>query len=466
MSKTNILAETLAEIQNLREAVSKNANHALKSTLKEELEEIVKNNLEEVNDEELTDDMPGEGLPGDQTANNDADGMGDNPAEPEDGEEVIDLTDKSDEEVKQHFSLMEPADEIEIVQTPEGGVQINIQASKDEESEEGNEEGSEEEPMGVDEYGDEHPTATKDAVKQQFGEADGEMTKMEEEPVYEIEISEDELNEVAKEATAHIVNKGGSVPTGEKKLEEPAKENGVIKNAATKHVTTKGGSVPTGEKKLEEPTKVGGVIKNAATKDIHESEEMEEETTQNKAEKHEKNVEEDVEHVTAKSHMKHKEKELHESLVVMRKKYQEAVAENNKKTQELDSFKTLAEEFKSSETDYKTAIKSLKSQLQEVALFSSNLTYAIKLITENSTTKDEKLNILKRFDAAQNLNESREIFNSLQDQLVSGKTATKQVIEDKIMETPKASGSSKLNESTAYQNPQLSRMLDIIGKIK
>jgi hypothetical protein len=34
------------------------------------------------------------------------------------------------------------------------------------------------------------------------------------------------------------------------------------------------------------------------------------------------------------------------------------------------------------------------------------------------------------------------------------------------METPKASGSSKLNESTAYQNPQLSRMLDIIGKIK
>jgi len=153
-------------------------------------------------------------------------------------------------------------------------------------------------------------------------------------------------------------------------------------------------------------------------------------------------------------------------LVVMRKKYQEAVAENNKKTKELDSFKTLAEEFKGSETEYKSAIKNLKSQLQEVALFSSNLTYAIKLITENSTTKDEKLNILKRFDSAKNLNESREIFNSLQDQLVSGKTATKQVIEDKIMETPKASGSSKLNESTAYQNPQLSRMLDIIGKIK
>jgi hypothetical protein len=430
MSKTNILAETLAEIQELREAVSKNANHALKSTLKEELEEIVKNNLEEVNDEELTDDMPGDNLPGDQAADNDADGMGDMPTEPEDGEEVIDLTDKSDEEVINHFNLMEPADEIEIVQTPEGGVQINITASTKDDEE--SKEDSEETPVAtdIDEYND----------KPMEGMVD-EMIDLEEEPVYEVEISEEDLNEVAKEATAHIVNKGGSVPTGESKLEEPAKENGVIKNAATKHMSTKGGSIPTGEKKLEEPAKENGVIKNAATKDIHES-------TQNKAGN------------------KNKEKELHESLVVMRKKYQEAVAENNKKTQELDSFKTLAEEFKGSETEYKSAIKNLKSQLQEVALFSSNLTYAIKLITENSTTKDEKLNILKRFDSAKNLNESREIFNSLQDQLVSGKTATKQVIEDKIMESPKASGSSKLNESTAYQNPQLSRMLDIIGKIK
>ena len=67
MSKKNILEETLTEIQELRKAVSENANHALKSTLKEELEEIVKNNLKEevVISEELTDDMPGLDLPGD-----------------------------------------------------------------------------------------------------------------------------------------------------------------------------------------------------------------------------------------------------------------------------------------------------------------------------------------------------------------------------------------------------------------
>jgi hypothetical protein len=228
----------------------------------------------------------------------------------EEGEEVIDLTGKPDEEVIKHFELMEPADEIEIVQTPEGGLQININPSSKEGSEEEvpaddaevpAEDADELKEGNVDEYGDEQPMSTKDAVKQQFGESDDEMIK-EEEPVFEIEISEEDLNEVAKEATAHIVNKGGSTPDGVSKLEEPTKENGIVKNAATKHVTSKGGSVPTGEKKLEEPTKVGGVIKNAATKDIHES---------------------------TKAENTNKEKELHESLVVMRKKYQEVVAENN-----------------------------------------------------------------------------------------------------------------------------------------
>jgi hypothetical protein len=289
------------------------------------------------------------------------------------------------------------------VQTPEGGLQININPSSDEESEEepeeGSEEGSEEELPAEDlaEYGDEHPIATKDAVN-----------KLDEEGKV------DEYGDEHPIATKDAVNK----------LKETADE--MIKE--------------------EEP--------------VFEVEISEEDTAALAEMSTEKEEEE-----TNEANENSKEKELHESLVVMRKKYQEIVAENNKKTKELEGFKTLAEEFKGSEADYKSAIKNLKSQLQEVALFSSNLTYAIKLITENSTTKDEKLEILKRFDGAKNLNESREIFNSMQSQFSSNKTATKQMVEEKIMETPKASGSSKLNESTAYTNPQLDRIREIIGKI-
>ena len=87
-------------------------------------------------------------------------------------------------------------------------------------------------------------------------------------------------------------------------------------------------------------------------------------------------------------------------------------------------------------------------------------------MTENSTTKDEKLDILKRFDSAKTMTESREVFNSLETLFNASKNTVEKTIEDKILESPKASGSANLNESTVYQNPQISRMLDIIGKIK
>jgi len=415
MSKTNILEETLAEIQELRKAVSENANHALKSTLKEELEEIVKNNLEEVIvSEELSDDMPGSDLPGDLDKAEEEEVLaiepedeeseeekpeGEEPegeeSEEEESEEVIDLTDESDEDVIKHFELMNPADEIEIIQTPEGGVQININP----------EEGAEEESEEALETSEEEPTNDTVMFEPEELEESNEVSEEpevnmeeekieEEEPVHEIEISEEDIASLAE------------INSNEE--EEKTHEEEVV-----------------------------------AEEEVAEEEIVEKEVM-----------------------VDTKEQELRESLVIMRKKYQEVVSENNKKTEELVGFKNLTEEFKGSEAEYKSAIKNLKSQLQEVALFSSNLTYAIKLITENSTTKDEKLEILNRFDNAENLNESREIFNSMQSQFSSNKIATKQMVEEKIMETPKSSGSSKLNESTAYQNPQLSRILDIIGKIK
>ena len=406
MSKTNILEETLAEIQELRKAVSENANHALKSTLKEELEEIVKNNLEEVIvSEELSDDMPGSDLPGDLDKAEEEEVLAIEPEdeeseeekpegeEPEgeeseeESEEVIDLTDESDEDVIKHFELMNPADEIEIIQTPEGGVQININP----------EEGTEEESEEALETSEEEPTNDTVMFEPEELEESNEVSEEpevnmeeekieEEEPVHEIEISEEDIASLAE------INSNEEVVAEEEVAEEEIEEEKIMVDT--------------------------------------------------------------------------KEKELRESLVIMRKKYQEVVSENNKKTEELVGFKNLTEEFKGSEAEYKSAIKNLKSQLQEVALFSSNLTYAIKLITENSTTKDEKLEVLNRFDNAENLNESREIFNSMQRQFGSNKIAAKQMVEEKIMETPKSSGSSKLNESTAYQDPQLSRILDIIGKIK
>jgi hypothetical protein len=398
MNQTSILAETLAGIQEIREGIERNANHVLTSTLKEDLEAIVRKGLNEMEDEN-SNDMLGDSNPTDLdvmsadseeiTSDSDID-----PTLGVDGEpEVIDLTDAPDDEVIQKFDLMNPTDEIEIVQTPSGGIQINIEPKGEEggenldlptEPEIGGEIGAEENPeMGS----EENPEMDSDELKSD--EEDETIKEENKEAVYEIEVSNDET--------------------------------------------------------------------------------MEE--TEDHAEKHMKNkeIEEDVMHVTAKSHMKQadpKTKELQESLVVTRKKLHALMAENKSKGEELTKVNSLVEDFKLVEGEYKTAIGKLKNQLQEVALFTSNLTYAVKLMTENSTTKDEKLDILKRFDSAKTLTESREIFNSMESLFTASKVTPEKTLEERVLSTNKASGSTKINESTAYKNPQLERMLDIIGKIK
>ena len=407
MSKNSILAETLADIKEIKESIEKNANHVLKSTLKEDLEAIVRKGLNEAEEDIQPDDMVGDGSPTDQDSEivnpEEMPTMTpemDPTMEPEMGDsEVIDLTDEPFDKVVDTFERMQLTDEIEIVKTPEGGIQINI------EPEGGvSKMGGEELPIGEPAIGDDVP-------------------------------STDELG----------LDMGGEEPTGE----EPEI----------------GGEEPTGE----EP-EIGDDDETIKEKSevVYEIEIGEEETvteTETKMEG-ETEMEEDVKHVVAKASMKHNTEELHESLIATRKKMQALVTENNKKVKELETVNALVEQFKDAEKEYKSAIKNLKGQLQEVALFTSNLTYAVKLITENSTTKDEKLDILKRFDSAKTLTESREVFNSLESLLKSNKQTATKTIEERVLETPKASGSTNLNESTAYKNPQLERMLDIIGKIK
>ena len=64
MNQTSILAETLAGIQEIREGIEKNAKHVLTSTLKEDLEAIVRKGLNEMEDEN-SNDMLGDSNPTD-----------------------------------------------------------------------------------------------------------------------------------------------------------------------------------------------------------------------------------------------------------------------------------------------------------------------------------------------------------------------------------------------------------------
>jgi|LakMenE01Jun11ns_1017448.scaffolds.fasta_scaffold9874320_2 hypothetical protein len=122
--------------------------------------------------------------------------------------------------------------------------------------------------------------------------------------------------------------------------------------------------------------------------------------------------------------------------------------------------------LKKQNAEYKKALVLFKEKLNEVAVFNANLAYATRLFTEHSTTKQEKLNILKRFDSISTINESKNLYNSIKTELDTKKPVTESVVE-KIANTPSSSSSQEmLAESKAYENPQFRRMKDLMSKLK
>ncbi len=117
--------------------------------------------------------------------------------------------------------------------------------------------------------------------------------------------------------------------------------------------------------------------------------------------------------------------------------------------------------------EYRKALNIFRSKLNEVAVFNSNLAYATRLFTEHSTTKNEKINILRRFDSVESLKESKSLYKTIKDELSTQGSATvvKESLQEKMERTPSSGSAANLIESKTYENPQFLRMKDLMSKM-
>jgi len=116
--------------------------------------------------------------------------------------------------------------------------------------------------------------------------------------------------------------------------------------------------------------------------------------------------------------------------------------------------------------EYRKALNIFREKLNEVAIFNSNLAYATRLFTEHSTTKKEKINILRRFDDVETLKESKNLYQSIKGEL--SKPDTKSInesVETRLTKQVSSGSSSTLIESKTYENPQFMRMKDLMSKL-
>lgn len=391
MTEKSILEQALLQVQTLEEAVKQNAKGILASTMKQELNDLLKESEEEEDElnlegddsvepnEEVTNDMSEQPVADDEEGEDDSENVddldNDDPSkdiesmdsedemsddeeeidEPSfddvdtDDEDVMDMTGASDDEVLKVFKAMKPEDGIVVKKE---GSNVNLDLGDDEYIIKLDEEEVEDE-MSEEELGDDSQEVSEEE---------------EEETIYEIELDEEDEEEM--------------------EVSEEESEDDAVEIEATEAARTYGNDVRT-------PANQG-------------------------------------------------------------KKYKAGRHEMNEEVETL----------KKQNSEYKKALVLFKEKLNEVAVFNANLAYATRLFTEHSTTKQEKLNILKRFDSISTMNEAKNLFNTIKSELGTKTTVTESVV-GKISNTPSSSSSQEvLSEAKAYENPQFKRMKDLMSKIK
>ena len=401
----------------------------------------------------------------------------------DDMEEPIDLTKKSDEEVLRVFQLMGPDDN--IVVTKDAGGNINLkdtQSNKeymivgegiddmygDEEEEEdysdSNIDNIVEKVFGEDDSEDMEFNMTEDDMEdgmEEFMEEDMEddMTDAmagESEVVYEISFDDDEKEEEEEfmeeddmDDDEFMENNMYESKSGKKTI----KPKGVGMGKPNVKVYSKNPNQGTGFKtKMKQGPRAVGTGK--AKFEYKAGENLGDKLGKNKMVK-KAETKEGVRTLGAGSRAGRKgglpKPRAHSA-------FNMALKEND--TREVQVLREKNEE-------YRKALNIFRNKLTEVAVFNSNLAYATRLFTEHSTSKQEKINILRRFDGVESIKESKGLYKTIKDELSpTTSQSMNESFERKIENTPTTGSAINLIENKTYENPQFLRMKDLMSKMK
>jgi len=507
-NEKSLVEEAIIQMKNLEEAVAENAKGILASTMSQEIKELVKESLTEQADEidtEIEIDEPESddiadidmGDDEDEEDDMDMDNMGMDDEEDMDDEDVedmddeedtIDLTDADDDEVLRVFQLMGPDDNIVVTKDDKGNTHL-----KDEETGkeymivgEGEEEGemfedwSESEEMDEELEGDDmmDEESIESIVERMFGtedddeeeefgfeEFDEEMDDELEEIVYEIEMDEEDMDEEYMEEDDMM----GDEPIAESK-KMSIKPKGVGMGSPSKFKYDKSPNLGTGFK-TKMPQGTRGVGMGKAKFEYKEGENSGSKFGKNKMVKKTESKEQFTEKPTnvKKAETKEASRTLGSGSNFRKGGLPKPRAHSSANTAIKESTSNAELQIlREKNEEYRKALNVFRNKLNEVAVFNSNLAYATRLFTEHSTSKQEKINILRRFDSVETIKESKNLYQVLKNELTVGTKSQpmNESLENKIAKAPTTGSAVNLIESKTYENPQFLRMKDLMTKLK
>jgi hypothetical protein len=527
MKENKLVQEALIQMKQVEEAIAENAKGILASTMKEEINQLVKESLSEQDDEdevELDADM-------DMSADNDEVDM-DMDMELDDesddmemdfgmdsDETPIDLTDASDEEILKVFKAMGENDGIIVKKDGENvhltddntdvEYLVKLGESEDDMMEDDmmSDDMMEDDMMSDDGEFDESVDDVIDAIfSGNMSDVDSEdMSEEDEEVVYEITLDDD--SEMMEEDDIEMMEED-DMEDSEMMEEDDMEDSEMMEEDDMEDLTNetyKPKGVGMGKPKFSYKKTTGGfkedmkqgpksVGTGKAKFDYKKGANMEGKSKVVKAETKEGNygmnkgdkskTMKGKEDYTTKKGMtnskgekafeKEETKEAARTYGMGSKEgrgLRKGITNNRnyvygKNGVKVESTQEEVRMLREKNEEYRKALNVFREKLNEVAIFNSNLAYATRLFTEHSTTKKEKINILRRFDDVETLKESKNLYKSIKDEL--SKVETKSINESvgaKLNKTVTTGSSTTLIESKTYENPQFLRMKDLMGKL-
>ncbi len=497
----NLVQEALIQMKNVEDVIAENAKGILASTMKEEISQLVKESLNEQEDEEIeldaefdTDEVEDEAdnlEDMDSEESEDEMEFGDeDEMEFEDDEETIDLTNASAEDILTIFKRMSDEDGI-IVQ--KDGDEISIKDSGDdveylvkmneqEEDEELDEQYDEEEDyFGFDGIGEEDEMMEQDVEDSDLDAVldalynEQEEVDEEDEVVYEIVMDEEDMDmsemddmDMSEMYEEDEDNEGYNLEEAKMTVKPKGVGMGNPKFKYGSSLPKKGFS----DDKKEGPKTMGT---GKAKFEFKEGQGYDDKEDEREGMKHGKIAKKDLKSTKSRRDDAHFEtrKKKEETKEAARtygmgskegRGLRKGITNNRNYTYE--SVETEMNVLREKNEEYRKALNVFREKLNEVAVFNSNLAYATRLFTEHSTTKKEKINILRRFDSVESLKESKQLYKTVKDELskVEGKSINESV-ETKLNNQMSSGSSASLIESKTYENPQFLRIKDLMAKM-
>ena len=521
MKENKLVQEALIQMKQVEEAIAENAKGILASTMKEEINQLVKESLSEQADEdeiELDADM-------DMSADNDEVDMDmdmDLDDESEDmemdfdmdsDETPIDLTDASDEEILKVFKAMGEDDGIivkkdgENVHLSDNNADVEYLVKLGESEDEMMEDDMMSDDMMEDDMmtdNGEYDESVDDVIDAIFSgnmsDVDSEDMSDDEEVVYEITLDDDsemmeddmedsemmeqddmedddmedddmEDDDNMMESKSTIKPKG--VGMGKPKFDYKKTTGGFkedmkqgpksVGTGKAKFDYKKGANMEGKSKVVKAETKEGdyGMNKGDKSKTMKGKEDYTTKKGMTNS-KGEKAFEKEETKEAARTYgMGSKEGRGLRKGITNNRNY--VYGKNGVK---VESTQEEVRMLREKNEEYRKALNVFREKLNEVAIFNSNLAYATRLFTEHSTTKKEKINILRRFDDVETLKESKNLYKSIKDELSNVETKSiNESVGAKLNKTVTTGSSTTLIESKTYENPQFLRMKDLMGKL-